>query len=474
MPNPAQALSFRDPAGRVRVSEETVLRLVSTDGAQAWELYAQSPTLDHFRKEGRLITFESTAHEHHAPFPASARDKAYGLYKHPKISFPNYPHEWPSAMLAEAGHLTLDLAEALLSENAQVKDATPFNVMFEGPCPVFIDALSFERREPADALWLAEAQFLRTFVFPLLYAGRLKMPLASVFLSNREGLTTDQALGLLGPFERWKPSVLLAITLPALLDRRAKTTWTEKGVKAVRAQERTPQEALYILGALFKRLRKLLMKAYHESKDSHWSHYGARRHYTDEATAFKKAFVEDCLKNVEPSRTLDIGCNLGEFTRLAASYGAVVAIDSDPDVVGSLWHMAKEEKLPILPLVQNIAAPTPATGWAYQETTSFLSRAKDGFDCVMMLAVLHHILVSERIPLSDLIDTVANLTTDSLIIEYVDPKDPMFISIARGRDDLFSDLSEASFRHALEKHFMVVRTAPVPGLPRTMFFARKK
>lgn len=75
-------------------------------------------------------------------------------------------------MLEVAGHLTLDLAESLLDDGLGIKDATPYNILFRGAEPLFIDVLSIERRDPQDPLWLPYAQFVRTFLLPLVLHGR--------------------------------------------------------------------------------------------------------------------------------------------------------------------------------------------------------------------------------------------------------------------------------------------------------------
>ncbi len=64
--------------------------------------------------------------------------------------------------------------------------------------------------------------------------------------------------------------------------------------------------------------------------------------------------------------------------------------------------------LDVLPLVVDLTRPTPAVGWRNQECASFLDRARGGFDLVLMLAVVHHMLVTERIPLEDLLAVADN------------------------------------------------------------------
>ena len=94
------------------------------------------------------------------------------LLEHPRVFFPSYPWEWTPDAWVAAGGLTLDLCEALLGQGLILKDATPLNVLFEGTRPVFVDVLSIDARDPASPLWLAYAQFVRTF---LLAAGGLPL-----------------------------------------------------------------------------------------------------------------------------------------------------------------------------------------------------------------------------------------------------------------------------------------------------------
>jgi hypothetical protein len=148
----------------------------------------------------------------------------------------------------------------------------------------------------------------------------------------------------------------------------------------------------------------------------------------------KQEFVEEAVVGFRPQKLLDVGANLGAYSEIAARLGsAVVGIDSDPVVSGQLWRRARSRRLNILPLVVNFSRPSPATGWRYQESPSFLEPAQGHFDAVLMLAVVHHLLVTEGIPLAQILEVSADLTKDLLLIEFVPPTDSMFRRLARGR-----------------------------------------
>ena len=92
----------------------------------------------------------------------------------------------------------------------------------------------------------------------------------------------------------------------------------------------------------------------------------------------------------------------------------------------------------------------------------------------MMLALLHHLLVTDRIPLAEVLDFAAELTTSLAIIEFVAPQDAMFRRLTRGRDHLHAALNEKVFETACATHFEIVKSLALPGAQRTMYCLKKK
>ena len=109
-------------------------------------------------------------------------------------------------------------------------------------------------------------------------------------------------------------------------------------------------------------------------------------------------------------------------------------MDLDAACVGAIWRRAREQKLNILPLVVNLARPSPALGWRNAECPSFLDRAAGAFDGVLMLALIHHLLVTERIPFEEILRLAYELTNQLLVIEFIEPQDAMFRRLTRGRE----------------------------------------
>ncbi len=171
---------------------------------------------------------------------------------------------------------------------------------------------------------------------------------------------------------------------------------------------------------------------------------------------------------------LDIGCNVGEYSELAARLGAsVISVDKAPEAVRAVYRNSLASGLDIQPLLVDVVRPTPAIGWRNAEHPSFLDRAEGRFDVVLLLAVIHHIVINDRVPLPDLFRTLAKLTTATLIIEFVSREDPNFIIIARGRDHLFHAYTKDAFEAAASNMFKVEASVVLPGATRTVYLLRK-
>ena len=91
-----------------------------------------------------------------------------------------------------------------------------------------------------------------------------------------------------------------------------------------------------------------------------------------------------------------------------------------------------------------------------------------------MLAVIHHMLVTDRVPLPEILAVAAELTRDLVIIEFVAPEDSMFRRISRGRDHLHTGLTEELFESTCAAYFSVVRKLHIEGSHRTLYALRKK
>jgi SAM-dependent methyltransferase len=173
---------------------------------------------------------------------------------------------------------------------------------------------------------------------------------------------------------------------------------------------------------------------------------------------------------MRPTQVLDLGTNLGHHAFLAAERGArVVAVDSDAASIERLYRRARDLQADILPLVLDLGRPTPPMGWNLSEELAWQVRSEGRFDLVMMLALIHHLLVTERIPLTEILRMASRLTRKHLLIEWVDPEDDHFQRIAGLNLPLYRNLNAAAFERAATEHFEIVSQVPLKGGRRCLY-----
>ena len=456
--------TFRDPSGSVEIHASCVLRHVYPSAAPAVLEFLELPLARELKREGKLV---ETWVESRAESPSDPAQTL--LLRHERVSFISYPWEWPSALWISAAELTLEICERSLPAGRILQDATPLNVLFRGSRPVFVDVLSFQPIDPANPVWYAYAQFVRTFLLPMLAYTQLGWPLQAT-LGCTDGYDPEEIAGSLPWYRKFQQPAFSLVTLPALLSRRKQG----RAPRPPKFMSQEPELAMLVIRNTLKTLRCRLRQVSPSSGESMWSEYTeTAAHYSAEDHAGKRTFIRQALAESAPRHVLDVGCNTGVYSMLAAEAGAeVVAIDSDMQALSRLAVAAGRSGKSILPLHVDLARPTPAAGWQNQEAASFLDRCRGHFDTVMMLAVIHHLLLSKQIPMGQIAALCDRLTSDNLIVEWVPPQDEMFQELVRGRETLYRGITEEAFRDAFAVYFRILRSETLDN-GRVLFHMRK-
>lgn len=432
--------TFRDPKGRLYRDGNRILREIYSPHAPSALAWVQSPLAQRWTEQRRMVPTKILTSEPGQP----------ALLEHERIFFPTYPWEWTPGQWIDSASLTLDLCEEALNEGLILKDATPLNILFSGPRPIFVDVLSFEPRDLTSPLWLAYAQFARTFLLPLCGYLYLGWPLAAT-LQRRDGYEPADLAPFLPLLRRWRSPLRTLVTLPMLLEKKAPVS------------EKRPQvsEELsdFALRRLLRSTRKLLRSLTPSARSSRWSGYTrTASHYKSSDHEAKQIFVRSALDIIRPAQVLDVGANTGVYSRIAAKSGAnVVAWDTDVQAADLNWQTARSDGLSIVSIVADFARPTPAVGWRNRENASLLDRAKGQFDCIFMLGILHHLLVADQIPLMDIVEQLREISNRWAVIEWIPKEDSQFEELCRGRRELYSHLTEQFFVQTLSSEFEVRR-----------------
>lgn len=469
--------TFRDPGGTLVHDGDRVLRFLTAEGYAQTGRFLQSPLARSLEDEGLIVpskdlTAEIAAHLEKVQLADPLRTFE-ALIAHPRIPFISYPFEWSPEQIHDAAALTIGLAIRAAENGFQLKDATPYNIVFQGSKPVFVDIPSFEPRDPLCCSWSAAGQFSRMFLLPLMAAKLGGLSPDTVYLSHRDGLEPAEIASTPGLRKFFRRGYFQIVALPGMLEARSnrksgQPSWSIKMENAEKAE-------YVLLGILRSFQRQLRAVAPRKAKRTRWTAYHAQTpSYSPEQFAAKREHVRKMLDSVSPARVLDIGCNEGLFSKMAAEAGAeVVAFDQDAQIIGTLYRQCRDEGIRVLPLIMNLAWPSPALGWTNAEASSFLSRAHGHFDFVIALAVLHHLLVTDGVPLAHVLQTLAGITSRHMLLEYVDPADDHFRRLLHGRDSLHAYLTKDYFETAIQAHFEVENIFEVKAGLRWIYLLRK-
>jgi hypothetical protein len=85
-----------------------------------------------------------------------------------------------------------------------------------------------------------------------------------------------------------------------------------------------------------------------------------------------------------------------------------------------------------------------------------------------MLAVIHHLAISNNLPLEMLAAWLSSLTK-YLVIEFVPKEDSQVKILLKTRIDIFPDYSEAGFESAFGKYFRLCEKTKIEKTERTLY-----
>ena len=450
--------SYRDRSARVFVAGDQVLRTLTAEAAETWRRLQATDFWHRIQAAGQVVPTEEYAG--HQPWAVA---QGYSLVlQHERVPELSWPWEWSFSMLRDCALLQLGLLQQALQSGFDMVDATPFNFQFRGVRPQLIDTGSFRPR-PRHGIWEGYRQFCEQFLAPLLLQSWKGVDFQPWLRGRMGGIPLRQLAGLLG----WRDLLLRrgALTHIWLHSRVASVTQRQGGAEA--ASELSTRMILSNLHGLQQQLQSLTWKAV----DSAWQDYYATAEHAAAHEFEKSQFVRAACDRFQPTLTWDLGCNQGRFSRIAAEFGRVLALDADHAVIERLYCSLAAEpadslsRQRITPLVCNLADPSPAQGWGLQERQSLQARSQPGL--VLCLALIHHLVIGCGVLLEDVIGWLASLGAP-VVLEWVGRTDPIIVSMLRQRRDVFVDYTHERLQAALNRHFQTVTEQRLPGDTRTL------
>ncbi|MGI9295572.1 MAG: class I SAM-dependent methyltransferase, partial [Pseudomonadales bacterium] len=226
--------------------------------------------------------------------------------------------------------------------------------------------------------------------------------------------------------------------------------------------------------ALIESLESAVRKLHWKTADTEWGNYYAATNYADAAMEHKKKLVDEFVAAVSPAptRIQDLGANTGVFSQIAARHcDTVISQDVDPSAVEQNYRRCVDAgETGILPLQLDLTTPSPGIGWANAERAAFMDRASA--DTVMALALIHHLAISNNLPLPKVADFFRQIAA-YLIIEFVPKSDSQVKRLLTTREDIFPEYTQQGFETTFTQCFTILKQAQIEGSDRVLYLLQR-
>lgn len=386
------------------------------------------------------------------------------VLEHPRIAVPSYPYEWSFPALKDAALLQLDVQLEALAAGVNLIDASAYNIMFDGPRPVFIDYLSFRRYNDGE-FWAGHRQFCEQFLNPLLLTAYTGVPYQDWYRGALEGIKSQHLARVLPLRRKMSWNVFTHVVLQSSMQKPS-TTETAASVSKMKL----PLTGLRnMLASMRSWVDGLAPSA---DRPSVWTDYAGDNSYSTPEADVKRRFIEKFAASVRPSLLLDLGCNTGDYSKAALAAGASSAIgwEADHGALDGAYLRAKAEGLRFLPLYADTVNPSPAQGWNGRERSTLTDRVRA--DAVFALAFIHHVAIARNVPLVAVIDWVMDRAPNG-IIEFVPKSDPMVKQLLRLRADIFDGYTEEAFLGRIQARGTLVESTRLETSGRVLAWYRR-
>jgi SAM-dependent methyltransferase len=448
--------SFRDPSGRLFRHAGAIYRTCSPEAVQVFEKARATGLLERLEREGLFVESELISSRNEGLDPEQVGER---IVRQRELPLVTYSYEWSFSMLQAAAIATLRALDLCLEKGFVLKDATAFNVLFDGTVPRLVDVHSLEPRREG-SLWAGYAQFCRAFLFPLMLMAHKGIDPRPQLLAGLGEVPVSEVALLLSLRDRLRRGVFVNVMLQAQLERRF----------AGRAEDVSKAGAAmkYPLAAIRSQARKLkrLIEGLSAPASDNWTSYTKTHTYDEPLVRAKEGFVARAIAAAGNGTVLDLGTNTGQYARLARKERRrVVAIDVSASSIDALYRTSAGDT-ELFPLVADLTKPTPAIGWRLIERKSLLDRVRGEF--ALALALIHHLRITGGIPLREIVDLLTRLAPSG-VIEWVGREDSMVRRLLALRPDVYDDYTLPNFEALLRERSRIVAREELGDRQRVLF-----
>ena len=447
--------SFRDRSGFLFYYENEIYRIINFSYKKQYEKLMNSELYQKLEEKNLIIT--------HSEIENLDIDcDYYKIIKPEKIPFISYPYEWSFSQLKDAALLTLRIQKAAMKYGMTLKDGSAFNIQFHNGHPIFIDTLSFEIYEEGQ-IWKPYKQFCQHFLAPLALISKKDVRLNLLSKIFIDGIPIDLAAKLLPKTTFGNFGLMAHIHAHA----KSQKHYEDKDAKI---KQKTLSKRSF--EGLIESLKSSIEKMTWNEDNTEWGDYYSDTNYTEKSFEEKKQFISLAIDEIKPKLVWDMGANTGVFSRLASTKGInTISYDIDPLAVEKNYLLSSQNsEQHILPLILDLTNPSSGIGWNHDERMSIIQRGPA--DMVFALALVHHLAISNNVPLNKLAEFFSQISK-FLIIEFVPKSDSQVKRLLLTRDDIFENYDVKNFELEFTKFFKIINSKKIIDSERTVYIMEK-
>ena len=441
--------SFRDPSGYVYEDKGIIYRKIFPCYFKQYDYFMSSGLYNELVNNNYIVSYKEIE-----------RCDEYILLKVDKIPFISYPYEWCFSQIKDAAILTLDILRISLKYGMILKDASGYNITFNKGRPIFIDTLSFDFYNEGSS-WGAYGQFCRHFMSPLLLMSYVDIR-SNLFLRDFiDGIPVDFADNILKGRGGMTYCMHIKWHAKSIIKYNNTTNLSNKSKKI------SKQSLVNMIDMIIRQINKLNLK----KVNTEWDNYYSNTNYDDLSDKNKVNYVSKYLKDIKVKSSdiiIDLGSNDGKYSVVASKYcNLVISMDSDYNCVDRNYLNHNDR---ILPMVMDFTNPSSSIGFNCLERDSIISRC-NAF-CVMALAVMHHICISNNVSFDMLARFLSSLG-EYLIIEYVPKDDSKVIKLLSTRKDIFDFYNIDNFEKVFGNYYKIINKNKIRNSKRILYLMKR-
>lgn len=431
--------------------------------------------------------------------PAELKNQGALTLRHRKVPYVSYPHEWCATMLQDAALFHLTLSEDLMPRGLTLKDAHPWNILYDRGRPIFVDFTSIVTEQGLYAEEYLEANheyrdsqnalrktMLVREIFVRMFQPYFLNPLLLYACGDRdrvrsriENTTLNAATATIRMRECLRIRHIGRSTIKKIADFVAAYVSERRAYSKLR---KLPSNLSVFYTGMRRHVQSLQVAAGPTAYSNYYSQKGEDQDWSfSESWNSKQKNVHHALNSPHIHSVLDVACNTGWYSLMAERMGkSVVAFDLDEGCIEKLYAQVKNFRLNVLPLVMNFTQLTRDRYSIHDGDKVLINAAlRLRSDAVIALGIIHHLVLGLGMNFEGVLDALIGLCRQRIIIEFVTADDAMiknepsfFSAYSRDPKLIESYDMQTLIKLAEDRGFMVQVRSSYPETRKLLIFEK--